>query len=92
MGDVSNVFEYHTHVTQDLRDRRLGDKILVAFNLACDIGDLQTAREILDTLELLFSRPSSYGPADRRKTLEDLVQAHQRLWLLKNFAIGPLAQ
>ncbi len=68
--------------------RRLSDKLLIAFDQACAIGELTVAHELLCSLEGLFSRPSQYAEQDRRKNFESLVEAHERLWTLRNKAAG----
>ncbi len=68
--------------------RRLSDKLLIAFDQACAVGELAVAHELLCSLEGLFSRPSRYADQDRRKNLESLVEAHERLWTLRHKAAG----
>ena len=68
--------------------RRLSDKLLIAFDQACAIGELVVAHELLCSLEGLFNRPSRSGEQDRRKNLESLVEAHERLWILRRKAAG----
>jgi hypothetical protein len=66
--------------------RRLSDKILIAFHHACDQGDFEVADELLRVLEMMFTRrPTMPVPdSNRRKNMESLVAAHERLWLLKH--------
>lgn len=66
--------------------RRLSDKILIAFHHACDQGDFEVADELLRVLEMMFTRrPTMPLPdSNRRKNMESLVAAHERLWLLKH--------
>ncbi len=66
--------------------RRLSDKLLLAFDQACAIGELTVAHELLCSLEGLFNRPSRHADQDRRKNLESLVEAHERLWTLRRTA------
>ena len=68
--------------------RRLSDKLLIAFDQACAIGELTVAHELLCSLEGLFNRPSRHADQDRRKNLESLVEAHERLWTLRHKAAG----
>ena len=68
--------------------RRLSDKLLIAFDQACAIGELMVAHELLCSLEGLFSRPNRHAEQDRRKNLESLVEAHERLWMLRRKAAG----
>jgi hypothetical protein len=62
--------------------RRLSDKILLAFHVACDQGDHEIAGQLLHVFEKMFSRRTIPLTTERRKNLENLVAAHERLWHL----------
>lgn len=64
--------------------RRLSDKILVAFHHACDAQDLVVAEQLLKTLETMLTRRGVPSEQNRRKALETLVAAHERLWHLRH--------
>jgi len=64
--------------------RRLSDKILIAFHHACDQGDYEVAEELLRILEMMLTRRPVAPDVNRRKNLESLVAAHERLWLLRH--------
>ncbi len=64
--------------------RRLSDKILVAFHHACDAQDLVVAEQLLKTLESMLTRRGVPHEQNRRKSLESLVAAHERLWHLRH--------
>lgn len=64
--------------------RRLSDKILVAFHHACDIADFEVAESLLRTLELMLTRRPLPADLGRRRSMESLVAAHERLWNLKH--------
>jgi len=64
--------------------RRLTDKILVAFHHACDAQDLIVAEQLLKTLESMLTRRGVPQEQNRRKSLESLVAAHERLWHLRH--------
>ena len=64
--------------------RRLSDKILAAFHHACDQSDLEVAEQLLRTLELLVMRRPLTPEPNRRRSLEGLVAAHDRLWHLRH--------
>lgn len=66
------------------RGRRLSDKILVAFHHACDAQDLHVAEQLLKTLEGLLTRRGVPPEQNRRRSLENLVAAHERLWHLRH--------
>jgi hypothetical protein len=64
--------------------RRLSDKILLAFHHACDQGDYEIAHQLLHTLENMLTRRTVPPDANRRKSIESLVAAHERLWHLRH--------
>ena len=64
--------------------RRLSDKILVAFHHACDVDDFVVADCLLRTLDLMLMRRPPPGDVGRRRSIESLVAAHERLWHLRN--------
>jgi len=64
--------------------RRLADRLLVAFHAACDQGELEAAAQLLQVLEALLRRRGAVTDAQRRRSLEALVAAHERLWHLRH--------
>jgi hypothetical protein len=64
--------------------RRLSDKILIAFHHACDQGDYEIAEQLLHILENMLTRRTVPADANRRKSIESLVAAHERLWHLRH--------
>ncbi len=64
--------------------RRLSDKILIAFHHACDQGDYEIAEQLLHILENMLTRRTVAPDANRRKSIESLVAAHERLWHLRH--------
>jgi hypothetical protein len=64
--------------------RRLSDKILIAFHHACDQGDYEVAEDLLRILEMMLTRRPVSPDVNRRKNMESLVAAHERLWLLRH--------
>lgn len=64
--------------------RRLTDKILVAFHHACDQADLEVAGRLLQVLELMLTRRPLTADGNRRRSMEGLVAAHERLWNLRH--------
>jgi hypothetical protein len=62
--------------------RRLSDKILIAFHHACDQGDLEVGQQLLHVLEMMLARRPLTPDGNRRRNMEGLVAAHQRLWHL----------
>ncbi|SIQ32281.1 hypothetical protein SAMN05421828_103192 [Acidiphilium rubrum] len=70
--------------TQSRYSRRLSDKILIAFHHACDQDDYEIAEQLLVILEHMLTRRSPNSDANRRKSIESLVAAHERLWHLRH--------
>jgi len=64
--------------------RRLSDKVLVAFHHACDTSDLEVAEQLLGILEMMLSRRSPNPDSNRRRSIESLVAAYERLWHLRH--------
>ncbi len=71
-------------VQQPRQTRRLSDKILVAFHHACDERDYEVAGELLRVVEMVLNGHHLLPERDRRKNVESLVAAHERLWLLRH--------
>ena len=64
--------------------RRLSDKILIAFHHACDQSDFEVAEQLLRILELMLTRRPVSPDTNRRRNMESLVAAHERLWHLRH--------
>jgi len=64
--------------------RRLSDKILIAFHHACDQADFEVAEQLLQILELMLTRRPLSADNNRRRSMESLVAAHERLWHLRH--------
>ena len=64
--------------------RRLSDKILIAFHHACDQGDFEVAEQLLHVLEMMLTRRPLTPDGTRRRNMESLVAAHERLWDLRH--------
>ena len=64
--------------------KRLSDKILVAFHQACDLGDFEVAVQLLHVLDMMLAQPPLTPGGHRRRSVEGLVAAHERLWDLRH--------
>ena len=64
--------------------RRLSDKILIAFHHACDENEFETAEQLLHVLEMILTRRPLTPDGNRRRNIESLVAAHERLWDLQH--------
>lgn len=64
--------------------RRLSDKILIGFHHACDQGDYEVAEQLLHVLEMMLRRRVLSPDLNRRRSMDSLVAAHERLWFLRH--------
>jgi hypothetical protein len=67
--------------------RRLSDKILIAFHHACDQGDFDVAEQLLNVLDTMLRQRPMAADANRRRSLDSLVAAYERLWYLRHPAL-----
>jgi hypothetical protein len=67
---------------------RVSDKILIAFHHACDQADFEVAEQLLHILEMMLTRRPLTPDGTRRRNMESLVAAHERLWHLRHPRIG----
>jgi hypothetical protein len=65
-------------------NRRLSDKILLAFHQACDQQDALVALQLLNILESMVTRRPRQVEFSNRRSLETLVAAHERLWHIRH--------
>ncbi len=68
--------------------RRLSDKILAAFNQACEQKQVDTAEHLLRALELSLTRYGGQGKSDSRAQLGPVVEAFGRLEALRQQPIA----
>jgi hypothetical protein len=59
--------------------RRLSDKILSAFDQACERGELDVAEMLLRALELTLTRTGGKGSVDQRVELGPVIETYARL-------------
>jgi hypothetical protein len=64
--------------------RRLSDKVLIAFDQACDQAEFDSATELLKIAETILLQRTAHPNLDRRKSLESIVGRQERLWHLRN--------
>lgn len=63
--------------------RRLSDKILAAFNQACEQKQVDTAEHLLRALELSLTRYGGQNKSDNRSQLGPVVEAFGKLETLR---------
>jgi len=63
--------------------RRLSDKILMSFHQSCDQGDFEVAEQLLHVLEMMLARRPIMQD-NRRRDMEAVAAAHERLWHLRH--------
>jgi hypothetical protein len=71
--------------------RRLSDKILAAFNQACDQRQIEVAEHLLRALELSLTRYGGKNSTDKRGELGPVVEAFGRLEALRQSPISVVA-
>jgi hypothetical protein len=64
--------------------RRLSDKILFAFNQACDQGYFDVAEVLIRALELALTRQGGFNKTDNRQNMQAVTDAYSRLQTLKS--------
>lgn len=64
--------------------RRLPDRLLTAFHIACDQGEHEIATQLLQIVEPLITRDPATPDPNRRRNLQNLLAAHTRLWHLRH--------
>ena len=72
--------------------RRLSDKILAAFNQACEQKQADTAEHLLRALELSLTRYGGQNSSDKRSQLGPVVEAFGRLEALRQKQISVVAK
>jgi len=77
-------FQREAPSTAPRHTRRLSDKILVAFHHACDVSDFEVAEDLLRILERMLTRRPLPDGTNRRRNMDSLVAAHERLWQLRH--------
>jgi hypothetical protein len=63
--------------------RRLSDKILLAFEQACEQRDLAVAEHLIRALEVALTKEGGPGRTDQRKELGPVFEAYDRLKALR---------
>lgn len=67
-------------------NRRLSDKILAAFEQACEKGELDVAAVLVQALELTLTRVGGKSNVDHRVDLGPVTEAYNRLQRLRDGA------
>jgi hypothetical protein len=65
-------------------NRRLSDKLLLAFHQACDQQDALVALQLLSIFESMLTRRPRQVEFSRRHSMDTLVAAHERLWHIRH--------
>jgi hypothetical protein len=64
--------------------RRLADRILTAVHTACDQGELEVAEQLLRVMATLVAGRTHAAESNRRRLMDAVVAAHERLWHLRH--------
>jgi hypothetical protein len=68
--------------------RRLSDKILAAFDQACERKELDVAELLVKALETTLTRIGGKGSVDQRQELGPVIEAYAKLQRLRGLAPG----
>jgi hypothetical protein len=71
--------KFDRRVTMAQYDRRLSDKLLAAFDQACDQKLLTVAELLLRALETALTNEGGAGVVDKRQDLGPVIAAYARL-------------
>lgn len=73
-------------IAMNTPQRRLSDKILTAFDQACERGELDVAELLVRALELTLTRTGGKGNVDQRIELGPVVETYARLQQMRSVA------
>lgn len=68
--------------------RRLSDKLLAAFDQACDQGQVEVAELVLKAIEIVLTQEATPADRERRTHLGPVVEAFGRLKALRERIAG----
>ena len=71
-------------VTPVAHNQRVMDKVAQAFNHACDLVDTEVAERLAQIMDRMVAERSLKADGTRRRAVETLVAAHERLWELRH--------
>ncbi len=63
--------------------RRLSDKLLAAFNQACEQDEVEVAELVLKAIEIVLTREAGPAERERRSHLGPVIEAFGRLKALR---------
>lgn len=63
--------------------RKFSQRLLAAVHYACDLGEYETARMLLAITEDVVMRRDALYSFNRRRIMDDVVLAYERLWSLR---------
>ena len=70
------------------RDRRLSDKVLLAFDMACEQNHLEAAEGLYRTLEIVLTRQGGANSVDKRMNVDFIGKAYTKLRRLREGQIA----
>ena len=77
---IKNSTQYRAKLSEMPSAQGIGERMLNAFNDACENDNLEVAALLLIEYERIVTRPPISLDAARRREMEDLVSAHNYLW------------
>lgn len=69
-------------------NQKIMDKVANAFHHACDLIDIEVAAHLIQIMDRMVHERSLKADGTRRRAVETLVTAHERLWELR-YGEGP---
>ena len=64
--------------------RAVFDEVLIAFHYACDLREYDVAKRLLLTVEAALRAQEAQPGFNRKRALDSLLAAHERLWTLRH--------
>ncbi len=83
-GHVIDLNSHTTAAPPPPYSKRVWERILISFHMACDDSDVEVARTLLQLLETVGTQRAVADESQHRRLIERLVAAHTRFWYLNN--------
>ena len=85
-SDAPVCYRWYGILAMDTPQRRLSDKILAAFDQACEQHELEVAELLIRALERALTRTGGKGNVDKRGEIGPVVEAYARLKQMRGVA------
>jgi len=88
---LTNDDDFEQSVVTRRARRAVSDEILIAFHYACDLRDFDIAKKLLATFETAIGTQENTPGFNRKRALDALLAAHERLWTLTHEDVGAIS-